>query len=238
MSRRTMASIIRPIVVPDFNAGHPQVNTSASAPLKFQISGGSDLNERVLALGFRSFDQLAEHVRSLPYGRTANTADPFAVLQERRGTCSAKHRLLAAVAQECGHSQVQLVVGIYEMSEDNTRGVGAVLSAASLASIPEAHCYLSVDGERFDFTGLPPAASSPFAALLAEHVVSPSTLPQAKVALHRRAIAAWARTRGISQESAWATREACIAALAAGPAARGKHAGVRVERIGQAWTPP
>lgn len=228
MSRRTMASTIPPTAMPDFNAGSLRANTSPSASLKFQISGGSELNERVLALGFRSFERLAEHVRSLPYGRTVDTADLLAVLQERRGTCSAKHRLLAAVAQDCGHSQVQLVVGIYEMSEDNTRGVEAVLSAASLASIPEAHCYLSVDGERLDFTGLPPAASSPFASLLAEYVVSPSTLPQAKVALHRQAIAAWSRTRGISEESAWATREACIAALAAGPVIRGEHAAVRV----------
>jgi hypothetical protein len=37
--------------------------------------------------------------------------------------------------------EVQLTVGIYEISEENTPGVGTVLNAASLTSIPEAHCY-------------------------------------------------------------------------------------------------
>jgi hypothetical protein len=110
---------------------------------------------------------------------------------------------------------VQLIVGIYEMSEENTPGVGAVLNTASLTGIPEAHCYLSIEGERFDFTGLPAGSSSPFAALLAEHTVSPTNLSQVKVELHKAAIAAWASNRGISKEAAWATREACIAALAA-----------------------
>ena len=189
--------------------------TLMSSRLRFQISGKSGLCNDVRSLGFESFEDLAGHIRALPYGRTANPNDPSAVLREGRGTCSAKHQLLAAVAQDCGHSEVQLTVGVYEMSEENTPGVGAVLNEASLTSIPEAHCYLSIEGERFDFTGLPAGSSSPFAALLAEHTVSPINLSQVKVALHQAAIAAWASERGIPKEAAWATREACIAALAA-----------------------
>jgi hypothetical protein len=159
------------------------------------------------------FEHLAEHVRKLPYRRTSNTGEPLAVLREGRGSCSAKHQLLAAVAQDSGHSEVQLTIGIYEMSEQNTPGVGTVLNAASLTSIPEAHCYLSIEGERFDYTGLSAGSSSPFAALLSEYTVSPMNLPQVKVALHKEAIAVWASDRGVSKEAAWATREACIAAL-------------------------
>lgn len=189
--------------------------TRLSGRLQFAISGESALCEGVRSRGFESFAQLAEHISKLPYGRTANTQDPMAVLWEGRGTCSGKHRLLAAIAQSCGHAEVQLMVGIYEMSEDNTPGVGAVLNAASHGSIPEAHCYLSIEGERFDFTGLSAGDSSPFAALLAEHAVSPAMLPRAKVELHKQAIAAWASRRGLTEEAAWATREACIAALSA-----------------------
>lgn len=189
--------------------------TRLSDRLQFRIAGESALCEDVRALGLESFERLAEHVRKLPYGRTAITEDPLAVLRQGRGTCSAKHQLLAAVAQDCSHSEVQLTVGIYAMSEENTPGVGTVLNAASLTSIPEAHCYLSIEGERFDFTGLSAGTSSPFAALLAEYTVSPTNLSQVKVELHKRAIAAWASDHGISKEAAWATREACIAALAA-----------------------
>jgi hypothetical protein len=183
--------------------------------LQFRISGSSALCDDVRSRGFESFEHLAEHVRELRYGRTSDAQDPLAVLRQGRGTCSAKHQLLAAVAQDCGHPEVHLTVGIYEMSEENTPGVGTVLNAASLTSIPEAHCYLSIEGERFDFTGLSAGRSSPFAALVAEYTVSPTNLSQIKVELHREAIAAWARDRGISKEAAWAAREACIAALAA-----------------------
>jgi hypothetical protein len=166
-------------------------------------------------LGFISFDQLAEHVRLLTYERTVNSQDPAAVLREGRGTCSSKHRLLAAVAQDSGRFDVKLMIGIYEMSEDNTPGVGSVLSAASITSIPEAHCYLSVQGDRLDFTGLAPGTLSPFTALIAESVVSPPDLTETKSRLHRQALDAWARAHGTTAELAWATREACIAALSA-----------------------
>ena len=189
------------------------MNTRLSNRLQFQISGGSALCEEVRSRGFESFESLAEHVRWLPYGRTTNAEDPLAVLRQGRGTCSGKHRFLATVAQDCGHKEVLLTVGIYEMSEDNTPGVGAVLNEASLRSIPEAHCYLSIAGERYDFTGLAAGRSSPFAALLAEYAVSPADLPEFKVELHQRVIASWASERLISKDSVWATREACIAAL-------------------------
>jgi hypothetical protein len=143
-----------------------------SGRLQFRISGESALCGYVRCRGFDSFVHLAEHVRSLPYGRPANAEDPLAVLREGRGTCSAKHRFLATVAQDCGHSEVRLAVGIYEMSEENTPGVGNVLGPASLTSIPEAHCYLSIAGDRYDFTDLSAGSSSPFAALLAEYTVS------------------------------------------------------------------
>jgi hypothetical protein len=189
--------------------------TRLSGRLQFRISGGSALCEDVRSLGFDSFEHLAEHVRKLPFGRTSNAQDPLTVLSQGRGTCSAKHQLLAAVEQDCGHSEVQLTVGIYEMTEENTPGVGTVLNAASLTSIPEAHCYLSIEGERFDNTGLSAGTSPPFAALLAEYTVSPMNLSQVKVELHQQTIAALASDHGISKEAAWAMREACIAALAA-----------------------
>lgn len=183
-------------------------------PLKFAIPSTS---------GCTTFDELAEYVRSLPYSRTSSPADPFAVLREKRGTCSSKHRLLATIAHDFGHHEIQLAVGIYEMSEQNTPGVGGVLRSAALRCIPEAHCYLIVGGERFDFTGLPAGASSPFDALLEEYIVAPAELPETKDLLHRNAIDTWARRAGISAASAWNTREACIAALAARDTVRPSH---------------
>lgn len=180
----------------------------------FALADSGPASRAAMRKGFASFEELAEFVRSLPYGRVGNAVDPLAVLTEGLGTCSAKHRLLATVAHECGHPEVQLTIGIYEMSEENTPGVGSVLRDASLRSIPEAHCYLTVDGERFDYTGLSSGVASPFVSLIEEHFVGPADLPRLKEHYHRKALADWAAQVGRSESSAWETREACIAALA------------------------
>jgi hypothetical protein len=65
-------------------------------------------------------------VCELPYGRNGNPDDPLAVLTDQRGTCSTKHVLLRRLAIEQGIDLV-LVLGIYEMNEHNTPGVGTVL---------------------------------------------------------------------------------------------------------------
>lgn len=183
--------------------------------LNFALLGGHQLAEEARLRGFDHFLALAEHVRQLRYGRPTRANHLLAVLDEGQGTCSAKHRLLAAVAQECGHSEVELMVGVYEMSEQNTPGVGVVLAAAGFVSVPEAHCYLRIGDRRYDFTGLSSGTSSPFDALLSEHTVLPAHLPDVKAGLHQSAVLDWSQSHGLSFKDAWALRETCIQALAA-----------------------
>jgi hypothetical protein len=179
----------------------------------FALDSTDPLVRQVHEQGFATFGALCEHVRALAYRRTQGS-DVLDVLVEGCGTCSSKHRLLATVAQACGHPEVQLTIGIYEMSESNTPGVGAALLAASLTSLPEAHCYLTVEGHRLDFTGLTEGSSSPYDHLLAEHLVSPDELPTRKLALHRQVLHEWAIARALSPEVVWEAREAAIVALA------------------------
>ena len=168
--------------------------------------------ETVSALGFGTFGRLAEHVRALPLGPPTRPDDPLAVLHEGRGNGSAKHLLLATVAQGGGHFEVMLTVGLYAMSEVNTPGVGAVLDAASQTSIPATRCYLTIDHQRFDFTGDARGEASPFMALSAEYFLSPESLFDRTLQLHRQALAGWADTHGLSAQAAWALHDACSAA--------------------------
>ncbi|KAA0696868.1 hypothetical protein DT594_06005 [Halopseudomonas laoshanensis] len=179
----------------------------------FEISGKTPVAEEVKRLGFNRFMALAEYVRDLPYGRPLDSEDILAPLKEKRGTCSFKHRLLSTVADDCDHSEVKLIVGLYEMSERNTPGVAAVLDRAGIAWIPEAHCYLQIDGQRYDFTGLSSGGSSPFESLLQEHIVAPAQLHDEKAQLHQDVISRWAKSYDWSFEEAWALREDCIKAL-------------------------
>jgi hypothetical protein len=154
-----------------------------------------------------------DHVWQLPYGRVDVAGDPGIVVARGRGTCTSKHRLLAQVAHECGHDEIGMMVGIYLMSEANTPGVGTVLTAEGLECIPEAHCYLSCDGERLDVTRPVQGGICPFASLQQEYRVDPMTVHLTKVPMHQRFLQQWAATTGRSPAELWRIREACIAAL-------------------------
>jgi hypothetical protein len=143
----------------------------------------------------------------------AENDDPAAILRARTGTCSSKHRFLAALAHECGRLDVSLAIGLYEMSERNTPGVGSVLTAAGVDAIPEAHCYLTYEGRRYDFTGLAAGQWSAFDSLIDERSVAPDDLPAVKLKYHQEAIARWAAQLGFDFDRAWQLREECIASL-------------------------
>jgi hypothetical protein len=189
------------------------VTTNDLPKLDFPLIGNGALSAAVRALGLGSFAEVAEFIRLLPYGRVADGEDSSAILRARKGTCSSKHRFLAALAHESGRFDVLLTVGLYKMSERNTPGVGSVLAAAGVDVIPEAHCYLTYDGQKYDFTGLPAGQLSPFDSLTDERSVAPDNLPAVKLKYHQEAIARWATQVGFDSERAWRLREECIARL-------------------------
>lgn len=173
-------------------------------------------SDALRAAGAHTYREVARRVHALPYGRNADRADFRLVLPEGRGTCSTKHALLAAVAAEQGLA-VTLTVGIYDLSEANTPGVGPVLARHGLASLPEAHCYLRHAGRRVDVTRSGVEAGEPIAAFHAEWAIAPDQIGAHKVALHRRYLEAWLASRpelGLTPQALWEIREACIRALA------------------------
>jgi hypothetical protein len=137
---------------------------------------------------------LPKYLHELPYGRNADRADFHSVLSEGRGTCSTKHALLAAVALEQGLA-VSLAVGIYDMSEINTPGVGHVLSRHGLDSLPEAHCYLRYSRRRVDITRSGISPQGPIAHFHAEWTIEPSQIGAHKIALHQQYLRDWLHER-------------------------------------------
>jgi hypothetical protein len=165
-----------------------------------------------------NFRSAGRYLHTLPYGRTANRADFGAVLREGRGTCSTKHALLAALAQEQALAIV-LTLGIYAMSERNTPGVGAVLTRYGLTFLPEAHCYLTYEEKRIDITRAGVETTEPITEFLHEEAIIPEQIGDYKVSLHRQFLQHWVNhnagiVRGWSFEEIWRIREECIAALA------------------------
>lgn len=169
------------------------------------------------ARGARTLQAAGKLLQELPYGRLGDGCTYHDVLREGRGTCSTKHAALAEIAAEaCGDAL--LAVGLYDMCEANTPGVGPVLAAAGLASIPEAHCYLILDGERIDITRRRDAASYDIGEIHDEFIVEPADLATHKETIHREALHDWMlahaeQVAGRDEDTMWAIREACIAAL-------------------------
>lgn len=160
-------------------------------------------------VGIRDYRSAARYVGDLPYGRNADRSDYRLVLPERRGTCSTKHALLAALARE-HDAPVELRLGIYLMDGRNTPGIGPVLARHGLQHLPEAHCYLAHRGARVDLTG---AGSGVAKSFLHEETIEPDGIGAHKVRVHRTFLRAWAAERGLDPDLAWRAREECIAAL-------------------------
>ncbi|ETX00036.1 hypothetical protein [Candidatus Entotheonella palauensis] len=176
-----------------------------------------EITAQFLALGLTDFRRAAAYLNQLPYGRNTYREDGRGVLQEGRGTCSTKHAMLAALAQEQEMGEVVLILGLFEMTERNTPGVGAVLAQHGLPCMPEAHCYLRYREMRVDITRSGQAPSEPIAQLMHETQIAPGQIGSYKTVWHQRFIQEWVRTPeiagGLGWEEVWRIREACIAAL-------------------------
>jgi hypothetical protein len=94
--------------------------------------------------GITAFSDAVDYVRNLSYKRISNRDAFLLVLEEQCGTCSSKHQLLAALAHENGHTEVQLTELLFRMNETNVPGTGKVLEEYSLPWIPEAHNFLRI----------------------------------------------------------------------------------------------
>jgi hypothetical protein len=178
----------------------------------FPLDAGRPLGREFAALGLCSYRDAARHVHSLPYGRNSDRSDWRLVLKEGRGTCSTKHALLADLARE-NLRHVVLVLGVYDMDEGNTPGIGTVLERHGITCVPEAHCFLAHEGARVDLTreegGAEQVESFPH-----EEEIEPHQIGEYKVRAHREFVRRWAAERGLDPELVWQAREECIAALA------------------------
>lgn len=165
------------------------------------------LGARFAAQGAWTYRAAARLVWDLPVGRP-HRSGPDAVLRYRRGTCSSKHALLAALAAE-NDLPVELRLGLYMMTEANMPGVGRALRSHGLTAVPEALCVLAVGDDRVDLTW--PGARAPVPAFSDETTIRPDQAGDYKRAWHRQRLDAWAEARGLDPDAVWAAREAAMA---------------------------
>jgi len=182
----------------------------------FYLKDAEGVTADFLSVGLRNFHSAAYYIWQLPYGRNSDRSNFRLVLKENRGTCSTKHALLAQLALEQGHA-IDLVLGIFEMNENNMPAIRHVLKKYKIPCVPEAHCYLSCLGTRVDLTHPPNTSAQPIDMFIYEERIKPDQIGEYKVAKHRRFIKEWllrgSLTEVVAFEQMWKIREECIAAL-------------------------
>ncbi|MCX7549779.1 hypothetical protein [Xanthomarina sp. F2636L] len=179
---------------------------------KYPINSNQKLSNKLLKIGISNFEEALSYIQKLPYGRNSNRSDYTLILKEQKGTCSTKHAFLAEIAKQNNIPDVKLYIGIYKMCEENTQGVGTILSKWNLHYIPEAHCYLKINNNIIDITRTSTNISSFTHSILQEEEIIPSQIGNYKVNVHQAFLKEWILKESISFsfESLWDIREACI----------------------------
>ena len=181
------------------------------------LAHAGDVSAAFRERGCSTIRDAASLVWTLPYGRNTDRADYRRVLCEGRGTCSTKHALIAALGVEQA-IEIALRLGIYEMTEANTPGIGRVLDGVGLAAIPEAHCWLRYRSVDIDVTMPPDRPGVAAGTFLHEETITPEQIGAYKAQVHEQFLARWlARQKRVDLDvaDAWRIREGCIAALSA-----------------------
>ena len=181
------------------------------------LSSKHTLSEICISKGLTSYGAVYDFVKQLPYGRTSDRSDFKLVLTEEKGTCSTKHALLKAIAEENNIDAIKLCLGIFQMNAGNTPKIESVLKANGLDYIPEAHCYLKLDNNIVDIT-FPKSNELVFIkSLLHEEIITPEQIGRYKVDVHQAFLKSWisAEHLAFNFDEIWAIRETCIRHISA-----------------------
>ena len=178
----------------------------------YRLKSKDQLTELAKSNGIETWNELTEFVRNLPYGRNKNRTDFGLVLSEGKGTCSSKHALLKSIADLNNVPNIDLIIGIYKMTELNTPKIGTELTENLIEFIPEAHCYLKMNGNRTDLTSRQSEFNKIEKDIIQEKIIEPSEVGEFKVYYHKKFIKNWLKEAnlGFEFDQIWKIREKCI----------------------------
>ncbi|MFA6059673.1 MAG: hypothetical protein WC756_15815 [Taibaiella sp.] len=179
------------------------------------LTGKGLITDAFAAHSCTDFNQAANFVRYLPYGRNTDKTEPLILFKEGLGTCGTKHAALCRLAEEQEYEEVTLWMGIFKMNRINTPRVVPVLDKYQLPYIPEAHNYLRINGSILDCTW-PNASAGNFENDLLEEIrIQPDQIGAYKVSWHMNFLRKWCDDQKLpyTLEEIWNIREKCIAAL-------------------------
>lgn len=182
----------------------------------FTINGEKGrVSEKFTELNIHDFETACQYIAALPYKRNQDKNNILCVFEDKGGTCSTKHALLRKLALENNKAQVQLMLGIFKMNSEYASSIKNTLRQYELSYIPEAHNYLKINDQYYDFTK-PQSDDNKFKdSILAEVEIEYDQITTMKIAIHKEFLQKWLNDEKISYslDEIWEIREKCIADL-------------------------
>lgn len=183
--------------------------------MNFKIQPFGVVSNKFIASNCTDFQSACAFVAKLPYKRNLQKDDVLCVFQDLGGTCSTKHAILRKLAIEHNQLEVKLMLGIFKMDAIYSPKIQATLEKHQLKYIPEAHNYLKIGTEYFDFT-TPNANYASFQSkILMEQEIEYNEITTHKVAIHKAFLENWLIQEKLdfSPSEMWQIREQCISDL-------------------------
>jgi len=116
-----------------------------------EIKPRGDISKKFLDLGISSFKDACLYVHNQEYGYNTDYDDKMIFFKENKGTCTSKHAVIAALAEEL-EIPLYKYVGVYKFSEEISNGVNKILEKYNIPYVPMNHCFLVYKDYRFDLT--------------------------------------------------------------------------------------
>ena len=181
--------------------------------LDFSITEKGIYSDLFREKGIHQFSEACAFVQALPYGRNSKRDDFRLILTEGKGACSGKHALLAHLALEQGHPEVEIIAGIFLMNGETHPVLSEFFRDKPYTAIPECHCYLRYNGERYDYTAPGNGMERIAPKIVREQRIDPHQVVEWKPNMHKHYMESWLKRKpdlAISFDELWNDREACI----------------------------
>jgi hypothetical protein len=107
--------------------------------------------QQFLDLSISTFWDACRYVHELPYGYNSNRDNLMILFEEKMGTCTTKHAVIATLAVEL-NLPINKNIGIYAMTEKIVTGTDRILEQYGLPYVPMVHCFLNHGTHRVDLT--------------------------------------------------------------------------------------
>jgi hypothetical protein len=115
------------------------------------IQDSGPISNRFLELGIDDFIRACRFVHELPYGYNTNSDNMMLLFEEKVGSCTTKHAVIATLALEL-NLPISKWIGIYAMTEEIVAGADRILAKYALPYVPMLHCFLACGEYRVDLT--------------------------------------------------------------------------------------